>query len=128
MKIPTIKWPTAGAAGGAASGKSLATYMTFGNSLAVLGVGIPIAMGMFRWHRVLTNFKAKYFPNVLHVQLHTISRSPNCYNSELPKFRVHTRTILERQLKHVIYNDRGIHILQKGIIIYICIFVWFCFV
>eukprot|EP01084_Bolivina_argentea_P275588 470036_1 len=71
-------------------------------------------IGAFRSRTVYNNFKGKYFPNVLHVQLHTISKSPCSRYSTQPKYRVFTRTIYERELHNIIFNEHGIKVLQKA--------------
>merc|ERR1712228_907621 len=91
-----------------------ASYLTFGNALAVFGIGIPFVLGALRSRNIYNNFKGKYFPNVLHIQLHTITRSPNSINCPLPKYRVYTRTIYEKQLKDVIFNEHGMTVLQRA--------------
>ena len=113
MRVPSwnFKWPSSGA-GVSAKTTAWSHHLTFGNALAVVGIGIPLALGAWRSRLVYNNFRAKYFPNVLHVQLHTISRSPKYRNMTNPKYRVFTRTIYEKDLNDVIFNEHGIKVLQ----------------
>ena len=44
MKVPTFKWPTS-VGGAAGATKTWSSHFTFGNTLAVLSIGIPLVLG-----------------------------------------------------------------------------------